>query len=110
MEITIRERGCEFVELDVPERKHALVSQMLLKCSQNEVSDFDAVLARASGNSAQELRMDEQLARVEHCPPMRKSVIGDSPVVHMCHEPVWEFALRPKLGEVPIPSLFPFPG
>src|SRR5690625_5770430 len=53
--------------------------------------------------------MKQQLTRIEHGPPMSESVIWNSSVKVVRHEPVRKFASRPIIRKVGCRALRPLP-
>ena len=84
MEIAIGEHWLKLVRLSVPNAEHVLVSKVLLKSSEHELLGVFGSIRIT--NRLHQQTVDEQLAMVEHRPPMRVAVVRNASIVHVSHK------------------------
>ena len=106
MEVRVGQRRRQLVVGQMPKREHVLVAQVLLEGPQHVLTYIPPVFSRLR-DCLQELRVTEELARVEHLPPVRESVIRNATVQEVRHEAVRQLAARPIIFEVRIPARGP---
>src|SRR5690606_250436 len=80
--VVIREMRLKLVCLDIPEGKHILVSHVLLERAQHILSHLPVIIS-GFNNCLEQLRMHQQLPRVEHRPVMGVTMLRNTPPVRL---------------------------
>ena len=110
MVVVVREHRLQTISLRIPDCEHALIAQVLLERAEHVFARLIAVRRGAAlDDGAQQLGVDQKLARVEHRPPVGKTVaLADVAVGHAGHEAERHLLARPPGSQVALPALLPF--
>src|SRR5262245_370242 len=99
----------QLVVVPIPNAEQVLVAEVLLKRTKNELACRPSVSVTAYGAyRPQQCGQDEQLALVEHGPPMGEAMIRYAPIVHRSHEAERNFTPRPVRSQILVLAFGPF--
>src|SRR5438128_448749 len=90
----------EMIFSQVPKREHILIAQILLKCPQSLLAHVEGPdYGIGCSNCAQERRMDEELARIEHLPPVGIAILRQR-LTLVGHMSIGQRLKRPEAAQV----------